>query len=177
MCRIYWTMLVCVTTWLCRTTSRRRKQLTPKQDWRTLRNCSKFHSQNVQLQKCMDTSSTTEMAKIIGKHWRSSGTSGTNIFWSSVIGETVRRSFIRTSTVKKHPNGNAFLAHRKQGLFLSVHVDDIDWIWKEGEYGWNLEEVDEKTLILTNRLREKRSLVLRFGRTCSEMRWATLWTW
>ena len=34
-----------------------------------------------------------------------------------------------------------FFVLRKQGLFLSVYVDDMKW-WKEAEYGSHVEETD-----------------------------------
>ena len=42
------------------------------------------------------------------------------------------------------PNCECLFVHRKQGLFLSVHVDDINNRWKKAEYGSHVEEIDEK---------------------------------
>ena len=52
------------------------------------------------MSRCLDTSSTTQMAKIMGTHWRSRGTSWTKFIRASIcriaMGETIRTSFIWT---------------------------------------------------------------------------------
>ena len=62
--------------------------------------CSKIASNSkVRMSRCLDTSSATYMAQIVGKYWRFSGTSWTKFVGSSVswiaMGKTIRRSFIR----------------------------------------------------------------------------------
>ena len=48
----------------------------------------------------------------------------------------------------KVPDWECVCVHRKQGLFLSVYVDDIQIGWKEGKCGSHVEEVDEKNVDL-----------------------------
>ena len=51
---------------------------------------------------------------------------------------------------RKIPDWECVFVHRKQGLFLSVHVDDIKNGSKEAEYGSQMEDIDEKMWISTN---------------------------
>ena len=51
---------------------------------------------------------------------------------------------------EKVQNWECLFVRRKQGLFLSVYVDDTKNGWKVAECGSHVEEIDEKTLILTN---------------------------
>ena len=44
---------------------------------------------------------------------------------------------------KKYQIGNACLFIEEQGLFLSAHVDENQNDWKEAEYGFHVEEIDE----------------------------------
>ena len=45
--------------------------------------------------------------------------------------------------MEKSAELNVFFVHRKQGLFLSAHVDENQNGWKEAEYGSHVEEIDE----------------------------------
>ena len=45
---------------------------------------------------------------------------------------------------EKMPNWECLFVHRKQGLFLSVHVDGIKIGRKKAEYGSHVEEIDEE---------------------------------
>ena len=47
------------------------------------------------------------------------------------MGKTVRESFCWNLDGKKVPNWECTFVHRKQGLFLSVHVDDIGMAGKK----------------------------------------------
>ena len=58
------------------------------------------------------------------------------------MGRTIWKSSVGTR-MGKVPNWESLFAHRKQGLFLSVYVDDIKKGWKESEYGSHVEEMDE----------------------------------
>ena len=123
----------CKATWWCRKSGRRSIRLRPSED----EGRSKIaQDSEVRVSRCMDTSSTTEMTGIVVKHWRRRGSS--------------RTKFVRTPTCRpqfeevlpglgweKVPNWECLFVHRKQGLFLSVSVDDI------AEYGSPLEEMDE----------------------------------
>ena len=153
----------------------------------------------VRMSRRMDTSSTTQMSKILGKHWRSCGTSWTKFIWTPigriVMRKTIRGSFIRTWMEEIRVLG----VRHKNG-------------WKEAEYGVDLDEptsfLDHVLLGCTqseckpNEIIEEFLIdvwimffcwsswkvtrlwktsgkdgcaVLRHGRTCSKMRWAILW--
>ena len=47
---------------------------------------------------------------------------------------------------EKVPNWECLFVHRKQGLFLSENVDDIQSGWKNAESGSHVEEFDEAGL-------------------------------
>ena len=49
--------------------------------------------------------------------------------WYIAVGKTIRRSFIRT-WMEKIPNWACMFVHRKQWLFLSENVDDINMAGK-----------------------------------------------
>ena len=75
----------------------------------------------------MDTSSTTQVAEILVKHWRSGSSSRTKLkrtptCWSLVEG-TVRRGSIGAWMGKSIELGMSFF-HWKQGLYLPVYVDE-----------------------------------------------------
>ena len=82
----------------------------------------------VSVSRYMDTSSTTQVAKILVKHWRSSGSSRKisvrTPTWRPLVGKTVWGSSVGTRMGKRYRIGNVNLVHRRQGLFLSVNVDD-----------------------------------------------------
>ena len=75
------------------------------------------------------------MPKIMGENGRSCGASWTKFVRSSIswiaVGKTIRASFIRTWMGEKFRTGECMFVHRKQGLFLSVFVDDIKMAGKK----------------------------------------------
>ena len=94
----------------------------------------------------MDTSSTTQVAKIMGKYWRSRGTSWT-FFWSPiswiVMGKTNRRSFIRNWMGESTELGMYVPSSKTRVISASTcgwHQNG----WKEAEHGSHVEETDEK---------------------------------
>ena len=97
------------------------------------------------MSRCLETSSTTQVAKNHGENLRTRGTPWTKLVRSSIshiaVGETIRRSFIR-SWMGKIPNWECMFINRKQGLFLSVSVGWHQSGWKEAEYGSYVEEID-----------------------------------
>ena len=144
LCRLYWTGLICVSndccrnngccckiTRLCWTSSWRHISIHSSKDgeWSKIAQTSQ-----IGMSRCLDTCSTTQMAKIMGKHRRSSGSSWTK--------------FIRTSTcwslVEKTVRGSLGMSvcHRKQGLFLSGIRGWYQNGWREAEYGTHVEETD-----------------------------------
>ena len=98
----------------------------PKYNWRTLPDCSKFQSQNIQTYGLRLP--TTSMAEILGNHWRSCGTSWTKCVrpptcWS-LTGNTIRGSSIGTWTEKSTKLGIS-VCSSKTRIILSVNVDDV----------------------------------------------------
>ena len=82
-----------------------------------LPDCSKFPKRNVQMY-C--TSSTTQAAQILVRHRRSNGSSSTKFSRTSRQFEEV----LLELGWEKVPNLECLFVHRKQGLSLSVHMDD-----------------------------------------------------
>ena len=116
--------------------------------------CSKIaQNSEIWVSSFLNASSTTLMFKIMGKHWRSCGTSWTKLVWSSIcwiaMGKTIRASFIRT-WMGESPELGMYVRSMETRAFLS---DKCGWhqnVRKEAESGSHVEEIDEETLILTN---------------------------
>ena len=137
--------------------------------WRTSRWCSLClhaskiggrsqiaQNSKVRMSARMDTSCTTQMAQIMGKHWRSCGTSRTKFMWTPigriVVGRTVRGSSIGTWTGRKALHWECLRVHPKQGLFLSENVDDT-WMQTEWNYCWGLYQDVRITFFLLEHLK------------------------
>ena len=95
----------------------------------------------------LDSSSTTCMAKIMGKFWRTRGTWWTKLVRSSVswiaMWNTISGSSFRTLIGEKTELG-MFVRSSERGM-MSVSI--CGWHsngWKEAEYGFLVEEIDEK---------------------------------
>ena len=101
----------------------------------------------------MDTSSTTQMAEIMGNHWRSRGGSWTKFVRSSInriaMGKTIRRSFIKTWMVTTTKLGMSVGPSTTRINLLGIRGWHQNG-WKEAEYGSHVGEITEKTLILKN---------------------------
>ena len=98
----------------------------------------------VWMSRYMDTSSTTQVAQILLRQCRPSGSSWTNFVRSPACWLLVERHFEEVLLGlgwEKVPNCECLFVHRKQGLFLSVYVDDIKMAGRT-EYGSNVEEID-----------------------------------
>ena len=63
-------------------------------------------------------------------------------------GKDGSRKFCWSLDGKKVQNWECLFVRRKQGLFLSVYVDDTKNGWKEAECGSHVEEIDEKNVDL-----------------------------
>ena len=93
--------------------------------------CSKI-AQNSEIRKsrCLDTSSTTQMAKIMGQNWRSRGSSRTKLVRTPIcwpfVGKAVRRSFIGTWMGKRTELG-MYVRSSKTRL---VSVNICGWLKK-----------------------------------------------
>ena len=70
--------------------------------------------------RMMDTSSTTQVAKVMVKHW----SCAKFVLLASCSKESFQKSSIQTRWGKV-PNWECFFVHRKQRLFLSGYVDDM----------------------------------------------------
>ena len=87
--------------------------------------CSQIaQNSHIGMSRCLDTPSTTQMAKIIGKMktlW---------YFLNETCTVTLNLGYYGKGK-EKVPNWECMFAHRKQGLFLSVSVDDIKMAGKK----------------------------------------------
>ena len=98
----------------------------------------------VRMSRRVNTSSTTHMAEIMVKHWRSSGTSWTKFvrtptFWS-LVGETVRSSSFGTWVGKKYRIVMSFLFIENTRI---IRIGTCGWKqdgWKEAEHGSHVEK-------------------------------------
>ena len=96
----------------------------------------------VTMPRFLDTSSTTQVAQIMVRHRRPSGSSRTKFVWTPTCRPLVGKTFLRKCywdlAGKKVPNWECFL--------FTENVDD----WTEAEYGSHVEEIDEEMLTWTN---------------------------
>ena len=96
------------------------------------------------------------MAEILWKHWRSRGTSWTVFTWSSISRIAVAK------TIRGSAMGTWFFFFKKKTIWecllfvVKTRVISVSICgrhqngWKEAECGTDVEEINEKTLILTN---------------------------
>ena len=117
-------VVIATATRLCRASSQRSISSHPSQNGGR----SKIiEASKVEMSRYLVTSATTRMADILGQHWRSCDTSRTKFVWTPisriVVGKTVWRNSIGI-WMGKVQNWECLFVHRKQGLFLLVHVDD-----------------------------------------------------
>ena len=74
----------------------------------------------------MDTSSTTQMAQIMGYHWRSSWTKSVpSPTCRTLAEETIWKSCIGTRMGKKYRTGNVYVFIEHKDWFSSEYVDNI----------------------------------------------------
>ena len=98
--------------------------------------CSQIaQNSQIRMSRCLDTSPTTQMAEILGKHWGSCGTSRTKFIWTPigriVVDKIFRARSIGTWMGEKCQIGNAYSFTEKQKLFLWVYVYDITMAGKK----------------------------------------------
>ena len=71
-----------------------------------------------------DSSTTTQMAKVMVQYWRPSCSSWTKSVWSSfgktIMGKVILRKILLKQGWEQVPNWECLFVHRQQGLFLSV---------------------------------------------------------
>ena len=101
----------------------------------------------VWMSRYMERSSTTQMAEIMFKHWRPSGSFWTKLIWSPIswnlMGETIRKSLIWTWVVTSTKLWMYVRSSKTRVLSVSIcgwHQNGR----KEAEYGTHVEEMDEK---------------------------------
>ena len=115
----------------------------------------------------MDSSTTTQMAKIMVQHGRSVVPLERNLYGHPLAGLLWERQFEKILLKhgwEKIPNWECLFAHREKGLFLSVYVDDmklagekqnIDPMWKalmkEVDLGEPTSVFDHVYLVCTQR--------------------------
>ena len=106
-------------------------------------------AQNSQIgmSRCLDASSTSQMAQIMGKIEDPVGTSRTKLVRSSIcriaVGETIRRSFIGTWMGGNSELGMYVRSSKTRVLSVSICGRHQN-VWKEAEYVSHVEEIDEK---------------------------------
>ena len=102
----------------------------------------------IRMSRCFDTSSTTQMAKIMRENWTSRGyTSWMKLVRSSIcwiaVRKTIPRSFTVTWMGENSELGMYVRSSEALVIFLSVYVDGHQNGWKEAAYGSQVEEIDE----------------------------------
>ena len=88
----------------------------------------------IRMSRYMDTSSTTQMDKIMGKVEDPVLPLERNLYGHPLTGLLWERQFEEALFElgwEKIPNWECMFVHRKQGLFLSVYVDDINMAGKK----------------------------------------------
>ena len=127
----------CKTTRMCRTSSRRSLSLHSSQNGGRFRIAQQSQSQNVQTYGHVfhDTNGRNR-GHTLKIQW---------YFLNEICTNTHLLVSCRKDSSKKfYWNLDGKSTDRKQGLFLSVHVDDIKMAGKKHEYGSHVEEIDEK---------------------------------
>ena len=92
------------------------------------------------MSRCLDTSSTTQMAQIMVKHWRSSGTSRTTFAWAPT------RRMIVGKTVWRNSVGSWMGKSTELGMSRIMLIGKHGWRQhgrKEAQYGSHVEEIEE----------------------------------
>ena len=101
--------------------------------------CSQIaRNSKIRMSSRMDTSSTTQMTKIMGRiedpvvllERNFNGHQFAGLLWERQFEEALLEL-----GSEKVPNWKCIIAHRKQGLFLSVYVDDIKMAGKKQNVG------------------------------------------
>ena len=108
------------TAWLRRTSSWCSICLYPSKNGR----CSKnIENSKIGMSRHLDSSTTTQMAKIMVQYGRSSRSSWTKSVWSSFGRDLWERQFKKVLLETRL--GMLLIVYLARGLFLSVYVDDI----------------------------------------------------
>ena len=91
--------------------------------------CSNIiENSKIGMSRHLDSSTTTQMAKLMVHYGRPSRSSWAKYLWSSfgrtVMGKAIWENLIKAWLGENSKFGMSFV-HREKGLFLSVYVDDI----------------------------------------------------
>ena len=119
-------------TRLRRTSSGRSIRVYPGQNGR----CSVIiENSKVRMSRYLDSSTKTQMAKIMVQYGRSSRSGWTESVRSSsdrtILGTTIRERVLLEHGWEKVPNWECTFVSREKGLFLAVFVDDIKLVGKK----------------------------------------------
>ena len=100
----------------------------------------------VRMSRYSNTSTTTQVAQIMVRHWRP-GSSWKKSWWSptclAYCGKDSLKKVLLENGWEKVPNWEYLFVHRQQGLFLSVHVDDINLAGRNQKSRSHVEEMDD----------------------------------
>ena len=147
-CCIYWAGIISITidsrmshghyfktTGMRRTSSRCSISLHPGHNGR----CTDvIVNSEVRMSRNFDTSTTTQMAKIVVQHRRPCGSSWkASVRWSSgrtIVGRAIRESSFEICLGKSSKNWECLFVNGGKGLFLSMYVDDIKTGWQETQH-------------------------------------------
>ena len=129
-CSVHWTRIISIssdsrkshghyikTAGMRRTSSRHSIRSHPGQNGRCI---NVIDNSKVRMSRYLETSTKTQMAKIMVQYGRSGCFS-----WSDFVRSPFGRSGKGNSSWEKVPNWECLFANREKGLFLSVYVDDI----------------------------------------------------
>ena len=130
------------------------------------------------MSRCLDTSSTVQMAKIMGENRRSCGTSRTKFVRSSIsqiaMGKTSRASFIRTWMGEKLRTGNACSFIGKKDIWdaprgnanqMKPSLNNTQNVRITPNFCWR----NRQFTGMAKNARACSGVVLRHGETCSDM--------
>ena len=120
------------------------QQLLTPSKWRAGR--SKVVHSAGRVFRCMDTSSTIQMAQIMVKHGRSSGSSWTKYVLTStrwsLVGKITWKSSIGTWMGKKTELGMSVCSSKTRIILIGTRGSHQNG-WKETEHGTHVEDIDE----------------------------------
>ena len=98
--------------------------------------------------RCLDTSSTTQIVKNLGQTlktlWFPLNEICTDTHSQDCCGKDNLKRIYQNWDGKKFHIRECHSVHQKQGLFLSLYVDDLKMAGKKAEYDHHVEDIDEK---------------------------------
>ena len=157
LCSIYWTRFISFANYCCKSNGCHCKIT---RLWRTRSRCdiclhsnknggrSKIaQNSEVRMFWYLDTSTTTQMAQIMGKHWRSSGSSWTKFVRTptcgTFVGKTVRGSSAGTWMANSAELGMSICSLKRMIILIGIRGWHLNGR-TEAEYGSHVGEIDQK---------------------------------